>query len=90
MNQLHATYEGARNNVKLVFWEVKGEFDMTRGFDYMTMVSSQSMHSVKVVNASNNVLLDVREFSCFCYHYIDDVPCDYISKGYVESKTGHI
>lgn len=40
----------------------KGEFDIIWGFDYMTMVSSQNMHSVKVVNASNNVLLDAKDF----------------------------
>ncbi len=62
----------------------EGKFDITLGFDYMTMVGFRSMHLVKVVNASNNVFLDAREFFCFCYHYIDDVPGDCISKGYVE------
>jgi len=85
MSQPHATYEGTRKNVKRVFQEVKeGKFDITRGFDYMTMVDFRSRHLVKVVNASNNVFLDAREFFCFCYHYIDNVPGDCISKGYVE------
>jgi hypothetical protein len=42
------------------------------------------MYYVRVVSASNNVLLKTREFSCFCCHYIKDVPCDYTSKGYVD------
>jgi hypothetical protein len=50
----------------------------------VTMVSSQNMHLVKVVNASNNVLLDAKEFFYFCCHYINDVLGDCISKGYVE------
>jgi hypothetical protein len=62
----------------------EGEFEITRGFDYMTMVRFGSIHSIRVVNASNNVLLGAREFSYFCCHYIDDVPGDCISKGYVE------
>ncbi len=42
------------------------------------------MHSIQAINASNNVLLEVKEFSCFCCHYINDVLGDCISKGYVE------
>jgi hypothetical protein len=48
------------------------------------MIGSWNMHLVRAINASNNVLLEVKEFLCFYHHCIDVVPCDYTSKGYVE------
>jgi len=38
---------------------------------------------VRVISASNNVLLEVKKFSYFCHHCIDVIG-DCTSKGYVE------
>jgi hypothetical protein len=71
MIQPHATYEGVQKGFKRVFWEMKvGNVNRTRGFDCRTVASSWSMHSVQVISASNNAMLEVRDFSCFCHHCI--------------------
>ncbi len=71
MIQPHVTYEGVWKGVKWVFWEMKARnVDRTRGFDYKKMASSWSMLSMQVVSASNNALLEVKEFSFFCHHCI--------------------
>jgi hypothetical protein len=62
----------------------EGDFDKTQGFDYRIVTWSWSMHSMWVASASNNVFLEVREFSYFCRHYINVVLGDCTSKGYVE------
>jgi hypothetical protein len=50
MSQPHASYEGARKDVRRVFWEVKeGDLNKTRGFDCKTMVGSRNMHSMQAV-----------------------------------------
>jgi hypothetical protein len=39
---------------------------------------------MQVVSAPNNALFKIRELSCFCCHYIEDVLGDCTSKGYVD------
>jgi hypothetical protein len=42
------------------------------------------MHSMQIINALNNVLLEVKNFSCFCCDCVDVASKDCVSKGYVE------
>ncbi len=50
----------------------------------MILAGSRSMHFMQVVSAPNNALFKIRELSCFCCHYIEDVLGDCTSKGYVD------
>jgi hypothetical protein len=55
---------------RLVDWHFKviGEFEVAQEQERncKTVYGSRSLHSVCSVNHMNNVLLEAREFSCFC------------------------
>jgi hypothetical protein len=63
MGQFHVAYEGAKKDVKWVFWEVKiRDVDRIQGFDY----KNNARISTYAFNASSqctkNVLLEVKGF----------------------------
>ena len=75
MDRQHLAYEGARRDVNRNFWEIKlGDVNRDHGYDCRTIVGSRSKHSVRSVSSTNNTLLEIREFSCFCIHCTDGVP----------------
>jgi len=78
MNQPHTSYEGAKKYARKVSWEVKErDLNRTQGFDCKSIVRFWSMHSMQAISALNNILLEVRDFSCLCHHYIEVVLSDY-------------
>jgi len=78
MNQPHIAYEGVKKDARRVSWEVKErDLNRTQGFDYKTVARFWNMHSMQAISASNNIFLEVRDFSCLCHHYIEVVPSDY-------------
>lgn len=71
----HVAYECARLDVKHNFIEIKlGEANKTHGYNCQTVPSSRSLHSMWFVSHSNNVLLETKQFSCFCDKCVDDTP----------------
>lgn len=67
MNQPHAAYPGARRDVKRSFLLI-GKTEVCRkvSMGCKTVSGSRSIHSVRSVGPSNNVLLEVKDYSCFC------------------------
>jgi hypothetical protein len=58
--------------MQCVFWEMKiRDVNRTHGFNYKIVSGFRNMHLVHSMSHYNNVLLQVRDFSCFYCHYID-------------------
>ena len=67
MNQPHAAYAGARRDVKRNFVLIrKTEVCRKVSMGCKTVPGSRNFHSVRSVGASNNVLLEMKDYSCFC------------------------
>ncbi len=82
MSLRHVAYEHIRLDVKHNFMELKvGEVDRTHGYNCRTIPRSKSLHYVRSISHANNVLLETREFSCFCDKCVDD-----IAEGNCDSK----
>ncbi|KAG0597044.1 hypothetical protein M758_UG307000 [Ceratodon purpureus] len=67
MSQPHAAYPGARRDVKWNF-QLIGKTEVCREVSMGSKIvsGSCSIHSVRSVGPSNNVLLEVKDYSCFC------------------------
>lgn len=67
MNQPHAAYPEARRDVKRNFILI-GKTEVCRkvSMGCKTVSGSRSVHSVRSIGPSNNVLLEVKDYSCFC------------------------
>jgi hypothetical protein len=75
MNKEHAAYVGARREVKRNFHEIKESMvDRHHGFNCRTVKGSRSLHSVRSMSHSNNVLLETRALACFCTGCVDPKP----------------
>ena len=66
MNQPHAAYPGAQRDVKRSFLLI-GKTEVCRkvSMGCKTVSGSRSIHLVRSVGPSNNVLLEVKDYSCF-------------------------
>lgn len=68
------TYVGARRDVKHNFFEVKEkEMNKMNRYNYKIVKGSRSFRLVGFVSHENVLLLDTREFACFCDTCIDDL-----------------
>jgi hypothetical protein len=66
MSLLHAAYAIAKQQLQRVFLEIKArDVNRNHGFDCRTVIGFHSIHSICSMNHRNNVLLQVRDFSCF-------------------------
>jgi hypothetical protein len=50
-----------------------GEVDRTHGYSCRTIARSRSLYYVRLISHANNVLLETKEFSCFCDKCVDDI-----------------
>jgi hypothetical protein len=67
MNLPNAAYPGARRVVCRHFHLIgKTEVSRVKDMACNTIQGSRSMHSIRSVSHQNNVLLECRDFSCFC------------------------
>jgi hypothetical protein len=71
------------------FIEIKvGEVNKTRGYNCRIVAGFRSLHSMQSISHASNVLVESREFSCFCDKCIDDLPKrDCSSKSHVAPWT---
>jgi hypothetical protein len=75
MNMGNAAYPKAKRVVHRHFREIgENEVVRTNPLDCKTIPRSRSMHSIHSVSSSNNILLECRDFSCFCDHCYNGVP----------------
>jgi hypothetical protein len=84
MNLGNAAYPKAKRVVHRNFREI-GEEEVVRTdpLDCKTIPGSRSMHCIRSVSHSNHVLLECRDFSCFCDHYYERVPGECSNKSHV-------
>jgi hypothetical protein len=80
MNMPHAAYPLARRPVDRHFWEIplEGGVDRSNPMNCRTVDGSRSMHSIRSVSHTNNVLLEARDYSCFCERCVfnvQEIPC---------------
>lgn len=67
MNRPHLAYPAARRQIDRNFHLVGAkEVPRDKPLACQTVSGTRSMHSIRSVNHTNNVLLEVRDFSCFC------------------------
>jgi hypothetical protein len=85
MNMPNLAYPRAKRVVSRHFIEI-GEFEVDRedALNCKSISGSRSMHSVRSVSPFNNVLLEVRDFSCFCEHCVKRTVGICPNKDYVE------
>lgn len=78
-------YPKAKRIVTKHFIEI-GKFEVDREdvLNCKSISSSRSMHSIRSVSPFNNVLLEVRDFSCFWKHRIKDTIGICPNKHYIE------
>ena len=85
MNMPNLAYPRAKRLVSRHFIDI-GEFEVTKdeALNCKGIAGSRSMYSIWSVSPTNNVLLEVREFSCFCEYCTKENPGTCPNKDYVE------
>jgi hypothetical protein len=84
MNMPNAAYPKAKRVVHQHFREIgENEVVRTNPLDCKTIPRSRSMHSIRSVSSSNNVLLECRDFSCFFDHCYNGVLGVCLNKSHV-------
>jgi len=85
MSLPHAAYVIAKRQLQQVFLQIKvGDVNRNHGFDCRTIIGFHSMHSIRSMSHHNNVLLQVKDFSCFYCHCINGTLGVYVSIDYIK------
>ena len=85
LNQPHVAYPRAKLEVDRVCWEVKkDDVRRDRGYNARTVDGSRSMHSIRSISHFNNVMLECRDFSCFCSNCIGGLGTTCSNSAYVQ------
>jgi len=85
MSLPHDAYVTAKRQLQQVFLEIKvGDVNRNHGFDCRKVIGFHSMHSIHSMSHHNNVLLQVKDFSCFCGHCINGTLGVCVSIDYVK------
>ena len=85
MNRPNGAYPAARRVVDRHFILI-GKTDVNRRLSMgcATVNGSRSMHSIRSVGLQNNVLLQVRDFSCFCTFCVNSEGDSCVSSSFVK------
>jgi hypothetical protein len=85
INLPHATYDFAILQVRIL-WEIKvGDVDREQSFDARTFLGSKNMHSIYFLSNTQNVLLQVKDYSFFCPHCLDGALGHCLLENYVST-----
>ncbi len=69
----HVAYPNAHRNMSKLFYLVKPkDIDQSVAWDYKSIPSFQSMHSMAFVSPQDITLFKLRQLTCFCPNYMDD------------------